>query len=202
MTAEIAFVGDVHGNVSALRRLCHILTERGRLHAVFLGDYINKGAESAGVMLELFAYSQGGRATLLRGNHETALLEALETGNLAAFLKMGGAMTIRSYVGGHVGPDVLLDFRAHFPIAHLDAIRGMTETYELADVIAQHNPPSRSTGKFQISAHVPVGKLPRVGRHSAELDTGCGTPGGRLTALLWPSLNCVQVDAHGAVVAR
>jgi len=200
VSAEIAFVGDVQGNLSALRGLCDVLAARGEPHAVFLGDYVNKGTQSAEVMQELLAYSRAGRATLLMGNHEAALLDALDTGDLTTFLKMGGAMTIRSYVGARVGPDVLRDFRARFPNEHLDAIRRMPETYESDDLIAQHTPPAASTPKFRISAHVPVGELPRIGRHSAQLDTGCGAESGRLTALLWPSLDYVQVDARGATV--
>ncbi len=200
MSAEIAFVGDVQGNLSALRGLCDVLAARGEPHAVFLGDYVNKGTQSVEVMQELLAYSRAGRATLLMGNHEAALLDALDTGDLTTFLKMGGAMTIRSYVGARVGPDVLRDFRARFPNEHLDAIRRMPETYESDDLIAQHTPPAASTPKFRISAHVPVGELPRIGRHSAQLDTGCGAESGRLTALLWPSLDYVQVDARGATV--
>jgi len=199
---EIAFVGDVHGNLTALQGLSEALAARGIPHAVFLGDYINKGAQSAEVMHELLQYSQSGHATLLMGNHEAALLDAFETGDLTAFLKMGGAMTIRSYARTKVGPDVLRDFRAKFPSEHLDAIRHMPETYESEDLIAQHDPPAASTPKFRISAHVPVGKLPRIGHHSAELDTGCGgVESGRLTALLWPSLDYVQVGANGAIVA-
>ncbi|MDP9435010.1 MAG: metallophosphoesterase [Actinomycetota bacterium] len=200
MTAKIAFVGDVHGNVSALRGLCNELVAVGGPHAVFLGDYINKGAESAEVVQHLLVLAESGRATLLLGNHEDALLEALNTGDLAGFLKMGGAMTVRSYVGRDVGPDVLPDLRASLPHEHLEAIRRMPGTYESDDVVAQHAPPSESTPKFRITAHVPVGALPRIGRRSAQLDTGCGSPRGRLTALLWPSLNYVQVDARGAVV--
>jgi len=200
VSAEIAFVGDVQGNLSALRGLCDVLAARGEPHAVFLGDYVNKGTQSVEVMQELLAYSRAGRATLLMGNHEAALLDALDTGDLTTFLKMGGAMTIRSYVGARVGPDVLRDFRARFPNEHLDAIRRMPETYESDDLIAQHTPPAASTPKFRISAHVPVGELPRIGRHSAQLDTGCGAESGRLTALLWPSLDYVQVDARGATV--
>jgi len=200
VSAEIAFVGDVQGNLSALRGLCDVLAARGEPHAVFLGDYVNKGTQSAEVMQELLAYSRAGRATLLMGNHEAALLDALDTGDLTTFLKMGGAMTIRSYVGARVGPDVLRDFRARFPNEHLDAIRRMPETYESDDLIAQHTPPAASTPKFRISAHVPVGELPRIGRHSAQLDTGCGAESGRLTALLWHSLDYVQVDARGATV--
>jgi serine/threonine protein phosphatase 1 len=202
VSAEIAFVGDVHGNLSALRGLCDLLGARGVPHSVFLGDYVNKGAQSAEVMRELLAHSRAGRATLLKGNHEAALLEALDTGDLRTFLKMGGAMTIRSYVGTKVGPDVLADFRTSFPREHLDAIRRMPEIYESDDVIAQHMPPAASTTKFRISAHVPVGELPRIWRDSAQLDTGCGAESGRLTALLWPSRDYVQVDARGRVVTR
>jgi serine/threonine protein phosphatase 1 len=202
VSTEIAFVGDVHGNLSALRALCDVLATRGTPHAVFLGDYVNKGRQSAEVMEELVSYSQAGCATLLRGNHEAALLDALDAGDLATFLKMGGAMTIRSYVGGKVGPDVLTDFRAKFPRQHLDAIRRMPQTYESDDVIAQHIPFAASTPKFRISSHVPVGELPRIGRYSAQLDTGCGAGSGRLTALLWPGLDYVQVDARGTMVPR
>ena len=202
MSAEIAFVGDVHGNLSAVRGLCDVLAARGTPHAIFLGDYINKGRQSAEVMEELLSKSRLGCATLLRGNHEAALLDALDTGDLAAFLKMGGAMTIRSYVGAKVGPDVVRDFRAKFPSRHLDAIRRMPQTYETDDLIAQHIPPAASTPKFRISSHVPIGELPRIGRSSAQLDTGCGAESGRLTALLWPSLDYVQVDARGATVPR
>jgi serine/threonine protein phosphatase 1 len=200
VSTEIAFVGDVHGNLSALRGLSDVLATRGAPHAIFLGDYINKGRQSAEVMQELLSYSRAGCATLLRGNHEAALLDALDTGDLAAFLKMGGAMTIRSYVGAKVGPDVLRDFRAKFPSQHLDAIRRMPQTYESDDLIAQHIPSAASTPKFRISSHVPIGELPRIGRYSAQLDTGCGAGSGRLTALLWPGLDYVQVDARGTMV--
>jgi serine/threonine protein phosphatase 1 len=202
VSVETAFVGDVHGNLNALRGLCDALAVRGEPHAVFLGDYINKGPQSAEVMHELLALARNGRATLLVGNHEAALLDALDTDDLAAFLKMGGAMTIRSYVGAKVGPDVLADFRARFPREHLEALRRMPETYESDDLIAQHTPRAASTPKFRISAHIPIGQLPRIGRRSAQLDTGCGAESGRLTALLWPSLDYVQVEARGAIVTR
>ena len=167
---------------------------------VFLGDYINKGPQSAEVMKELVALSGAGRATLLAGNHEEALLDAFDSEDLMAFLKMGGAMTIRSYVGGKVGPDVLGDFQASFPPEHLDALRLMPQTWESDEVIARHVPPDAPTQKFRVGAHVPVGALPKIGQDSSQLDTGCGTESGRLTALLWPSLDYIQVDARGDVV--
>lgn len=199
-TPELAFVGDVHGNVRALRGLWDALVRLEVPHTVFLGDYINKGPRSADVLQELVSHADAGHATLLAGNHEVALLDALDREDLSAFLKMGGATTIRSYLGAPVGPDVLGEFRATLPRRHLDALRLMPLGYETDEVVAQHIPPRSSTRKFRISAHVPVGDRPRVERRSAQLDTGCGTDPGRLTALLWPRLDYVQVDANGVVV--
>lgn len=168
---------------------------------VFLGDYINKGSHSLEVMKELLTYTRTGQATLLAGNHEIALLNALKTGDLATFLRMGGATAIQSYVGTHVGPNAFRYFKDRFPIEHLDAIRDMPEIYETDDLIAQHSPSFTATRKFRISAHVPTGKLPRIEQNSAYLDTGCGTQDGRLTALLWPSLDYIQVDSQGTIVS-
>ena len=109
---------------------------------------------------------------------------------------MGGARTIQSYVQAPVGPDVLGEFKDKVPRHHLDVLRLMPLKFETEDLVAQHIPQELSP-KFSISAHVPVGASPRVGRRSAQLDTGCGTESGRLTALLWPRLDYIQVDASG-----
>lgn len=186
--------------MSALEAMWEVLGNRGRPHAVFLGDYINKGAESAAVLDALLGFAEAGHATLLAGNHEAMLVEALEMSDLTAFLKIGGAMTIRSYVGREVGPDVLSDFRAALPSEHLDAIRLMPDAYETGNVIAQHDLRSATSSKFRIGGHVAVGPEPRIGSSAAYLDTGCGTESGRLTALLWPSLEYVQVSVDGAIL--
>lgn len=199
MSEGLAFVGDVHGNIRALNALWEVL-DRHRIHVVFLGDYINKGAYSAEVLRKLISLERAGRATLLVGNHETALLDALDRRDLSGFLKMGGAATIRSYVGGQVGPDVLEEFMASLPPEHLEALRGMPLVFEIEEVVAQHAPPRSPMPKFCVSAHSPVGDLPRIGRRSALLDTGCGSDSGRLTALLWPQLNYIQVDGDGNIV--
>jgi len=202
MNSEIAFVGDIHGNVNALRGVVDALRARGVLKAVFLGDYINKGANSREVLSDLIASEASGFGTLLRGNHETALLDALDTGDLTAFIKMGGAMTIRSYVGGKVNANVSEHLKSIFPVEHLNALRRMAETYESEEVIAQHVPSTALTHKFRISAHSHVGILPQITAHSAQIDTGCGDAEfGRLTALFWPSLDYIQVSDQGTVVS-
>lgn len=199
MNDHLAFIGDIHGNLEALEGILAVLAKRGHPHMVFLGDYLNKGPNPAAVLAVLLERQQAGDVTLLAGNHETALLAALDTGDLAPFLKMGGATTIRSYLRRQVGPDVLGDFRAHLPAEHVDALRAMPEIWETEDVVAQHAPQDTKIAKFRISAHIPVGILPRIDANSAQLDTGSGSQDniGRLTALLWPSRDVVQVSASG-----
>ena len=197
MTIQIAFIGDIHGSMQPLLGILDEVNSRRISHAVFLGDYLNKGPESAQVIEHLIAVSKSGSVILLRGNHELAFLDALETSNLGRFLKMGGAATIRSYVGGNVGPDVAADLKAHVPMEHIELIRRMPVLFQRGDVVASHEPLRDRDLRYHVSAHISVGPTPTIRSDSANIDTGCGTKGGRLAALLWPSLEYIQVDAAG-----
>lgn len=197
MSASIAFVGDVHGNLDALQGMSSQPELSDASQVVYMGDYLNKGPDSAAVVEQLIEYSASGRVLLLRGNHESALLDALDTRSLTAFLKMGGAATIRSYVRRPVGADVLKDFEEHLPEAHIDFLRSMGDSFETDDLIARHIPGEADGQRFAVSAHVNVGPFPRIGSESAQIDTGCGTRDGRLTAFFWPSRGFVQVDNTG-----
>lgn len=200
MTIQIAFIGDIHGRLQALLGILAELKARHISHTVFLGDYLNKGLESAQVIQHLIAVSESDSVTLLRGNHEGAFLDALETSNLGQFLKMGGAATIRSYVGGNVGPDVATDLKEHVPLKHIELIRQMPALFQTSDVVASHEPFRGRDSRYHVSAHISVGPRPVIRPRNANIDTGCGTEGGRLTALLWPSLTYIQVDATGELV--
>ena len=203
---SLAFVGDVHGSVDALDGILDSLRAEAVGHLVFLGDYVNKGMGSRSVLDRLIPMMLDGSATLLRGNHESELVRAVDTQDLRVFLKMGGAATVRSYADGNVGPDVLHDFLRAVPATHLDAIRQMPRRFHASGIIAQHEPLGamvhRMLGKFAVTAHRPVGTVPTIRSRSAEIDTGCGDEGGRLTAFLWPSREYVQVDTAGARLTR
>lgn len=204
MTDRLAFIGDVHGNLEALNGIIEALEARETLHLIFLGDYINKGRDSSRVLDLLLAKQASGETTLLAGNHEVELLKALDTGNLTAFIKMGGATTIRSYLERPVKPDVLDDFRSHFPAHHLSGLRAMHQKWESDFVVAQHAPRGDVGGRFSVSAHTPIGPMPRISDTVAQIDTGCGAidDHGRLTALLWPSRDYLQVDTVGQEVSH
>src|SRR5436305_8029178 len=63
-----------------------------------LGDYIDRGPHSRGVLDYLISLSHRCRLVPLLGNHEEALLDALrDKEHLRRWLTLGGADTLRSY---------------------------------------------------------------------------------------------------------
>lgn len=67
-------VGDLHGNATQLLRILHIFGLPPKLHYLFLGDYVDRGAHSVEVMTLLISlmvkYPE--HVFLIRGNHECA----------------------------------------------------------------------------------------------------------------------------------
>jgi len=100
-------IGDIHGCLSALHRLLdairtdfHALADAEGLAAsiVFLGDYVDRGPDSRGVLDVLSRGDLGIPCRFLRGNHEQAMLDFLsDPVRQAAWLTFGGVETLASY---------------------------------------------------------------------------------------------------------
>lgn len=97
-------IGDVHGCLDKLRALeTRILADArgvgGLKLIVLLGDYVDRGPDSAGVLTHLLAPPpEGFRRICLRGNHDDMLLRLLD-GSVDPewWLGFGGDETLRSY---------------------------------------------------------------------------------------------------------
>lgn len=73
-----AIIGDVHGCSSELRQLLQRLGPKGPGdHIVFVGDLVDKGPDSAGVVRMARKLAEAVRVTLVLGNHEETLLRWL-----------------------------------------------------------------------------------------------------------------------------
>ena len=70
-------VPDIHGRASLLNDLLRALPDSASY--VFLGDLIDRGPDSLGVLQTVLQLIEQGRAICLRGNHEGQLLEILTT---------------------------------------------------------------------------------------------------------------------------
>lgn len=97
-------VGDIHGMAALLERLlAKIETNRAAAPAdlVFVGDYIDRGPESAAVLARVFELVQNSPmpVTCLLGNHERMMLDFLDDPARYGprWLHNGGQETLQSY---------------------------------------------------------------------------------------------------------
>lgn len=95
-------IGDIHGNVDALRDLLRQLHREIRPadEVVFLGDYIDRGPDSNVCIEEVLAFRDRTSATVtcLRGNHEEWMLRTMvDHAKHSWLLVMEALPTIRSY---------------------------------------------------------------------------------------------------------
>lgn len=99
-------IGDIHGCSEALKKLLPLIEEdRAGAPAkiVFLGDYIDRGPDSPGVIEQLITLKnnpqEGVEYVFLKGNHEDLLEGYLENDphRESTFLYNGGGATINQY---------------------------------------------------------------------------------------------------------
>ncbi|MDX6767095.1 MAG: metallophosphoesterase family protein [Candidatus Methylacidiphilales bacterium] len=96
-------IGDVHGCLTELKALearivADAASEPGEKWLVMLGDYVDRGPHSAQVIDHLLAPPpKGFKRICLRGNHEAAMLGALDGAGLETWLGWGVESTLASY---------------------------------------------------------------------------------------------------------
>lgn len=95
-------IGDIHGRADLLDQLLAEIETRYAnvpIRTIFLGDYVDRGPDSRGVIDRLIAYGERHADTVfLKGNHEEAMLDFLGVGDEAeAWLTWGGEETLASY---------------------------------------------------------------------------------------------------------
>jgi serine/threonine protein phosphatase 1 len=104
-------IGDLHGCDTLLARLLEQIAamEQPGAPLVFLGDYIDRGDNSAALLARLHRLSGAGGAKVicLMGNHERMMLEALDDPAHAGprWLRHGGLQTLASFGIAPPGPD-------------------------------------------------------------------------------------------------
>lgn len=95
---RIFAIGDIHGNSELLRNLIQILKPTKDDMLIFLGDYINRGPDSKGVIDILLALQDNTNTRFIMGNHDEMLLAALAGGaDNIKFFKKFGQTTVDSY---------------------------------------------------------------------------------------------------------
>jgi serine/threonine protein phosphatase 1 len=200
-------IGDIHGCLKKLLRLvkaCEAHAAGRRARYVFLGDYIDRGPHSCGVIEFLIRRQQAqpDSVVCLMGNHEQLALMAHESDRaMPLWLANSGAATQRSYwrTGGRIAEPHLSWLRA-LPLCHDDGLRlfvhaGIDLAVPLdrqsADTLLWMREPfltdcdTVDCGRFIVHGHTPLaGGKPDLCRRRVNLDTGA-VIGGPLTAAVF-----------------
>nr|WP_245404601.1 metallophosphoesterase family protein [Ancylobacter gelatini] len=143
-------IGDIHGRYDLLTRMLDTIHRDAAGGAaepqiVFLGDYIDRGADSRSVLECLRGGTQHGW-TCLMGNHEAMLLAVLD-GELdwPMWLGHGGAETLFSYglstreFAGRTEPEALREaVLSAVPASHIDFLRGLAGSHEVGGYFFCH----------------------------------------------------------------
>ncbi len=213
MSSVTFAIGDIHGCLDKLERLlagCDSYVAKnartggdGGARFVFLGDYIDRGPDSCGVVEHLIQRQRAaapGAVVCLRGNHEQLAVDAhADPAAEPLWQKNSALATQRSYPDGRILPAHLAWLRA-LPYCHDDGLRFFVHAgVDLAIPLAQQpeevmlwmREPFLShcdaidCGRFIVHGHTPQksGK-PDLRRRRVNLDTAA-VLGGPLTAAVF-----------------
>lgn len=199
-------IGDIHGQlmklVSLLER-CRQLDGAGEAEYIFVGDYIDRGPDSRGVvdLIMTMQSERPGKIRTLMGNHEELLLSALQSNVFVdVWLDNHGGATLESYGvrSVHDLPEDhlkwLKSLRTHYDdgrrfFVHAGIRPGVPfGQQEVRDLLWIRKPFLESDadhGRLVVHGHTPTtnGK-PEVRPNRIGLDTGAGH-GGPLTAAVF-----------------
>lgn len=97
-TRRVLAIGDIHGCTGALDTLLTAVNLRPCDQLITLGDYVDRGPDSKGVINRLIPLHETGQLIALRGNHEQMMLQARSNSKyVSPWLGCGGEATLASY---------------------------------------------------------------------------------------------------------
>lgn len=155
MTHPIYAIGDIHGQLGMLDDALALIERDGGSDAqiIFLGDYVDRGPDSRGVIDTLIAgLAKGRNWTPIKGNHDRMFQWFLEDvprhdPHLLVGLhyfhdRIGGVQTMASYGVTFDDQTRLKDLHAHaksvVPQSHVDFLNALALTCETDDLLFVH----------------------------------------------------------------
>lgn len=215
MESERLFiVGDIHGCLDPLKRMMDKIDWRPEEDGlIFLGDYIDRGVNSKGVVDYIIEISNSfPLVQCLMGNHENILLDFLSSGDPRLLLLNGGITTLESYQVEEKGEKEALIPAEHvaffeslflyieldeYYVVHAGFRPGVeVEKQATEDLIWIREPfifSDYDFGKKVIFGHTPLAE-PLVMDNKIGLDTGA-VYGNKLTCLEIPRMKFYSVEA-------
>jgi protein phosphatase len=231
LTGPFDIIGDVHGChselVTLLTRLGYVVTEDGAHHpdgrtAVFVGDLVDRGPDTPGVLRLVMGMVAAGTALCVSGNHENKLVRALDGRDVRVSHGLAESLAQLSEEPERFRKDVrefMYGLVSHYRLDGgklVVAHAGLKEEYqgrssarvrsfclygETTGETDEYGLPVRYPwandyrgAAAVVYGHTPVPEATWV-NNTICLDTGV-VFGGQLTALRWPSRELVSVPAE------
>lgn len=131
MAQRLIAIGDIHGCQKALVTLLEAIDPTDGDTVVTLGDYVDRGPDSRGVIDTLIDLGDRTQLVGILGNHEEMMMEVLHHGGShLAWLRHGGVETLESY-----GFDGDLNF---LPPEHQNFLDSLGDYYSAGDFFFTH----------------------------------------------------------------
>ncbi|WP_184018553.1 metallophosphoesterase family protein [Sphingobium boeckii] len=150
---RIYAIGDIHGRLDLFDALLQQIDEdlksrpRKKTSIILLGDLIDRGPESRGVVERAMALKCGSSSIrFLKGNHEEVFLRALKGDSqvMRFLIRIGGKSTVMSY-GVSEEEYNALDYEdltallmARVPQSHVDFLESFDDMIEMGDYVFVH----------------------------------------------------------------
>ena len=147
-------IGDIHGRLDLLKGMHDLIaadiarTQPASPLICYLGDYVDRGPNSAQVIEALTKSGQDGIGRIfLKGNHEDRMVEFLDdpVEKGPAWMQFGGREALQSYgvsvpnVGEAVSwPKIRDDLVSRLPAHHLHFLKGLDLAFRWRDYLFVH----------------------------------------------------------------
>jgi serine/threonine protein phosphatase 1 len=189
-------IGDIHGCIGALHQLLEMIQPQKADTIVFLGDYVDRGPDSCGVIDTIIELNRKCTVVSLIGNHEEMMLDSRNNPDaFKEWLNQGGRATLQSYgsrgFGGSLGG---------VPEAHWDFLNSQVRDYWETDrnifVHASLDPKLDMVEQSDLLLRWQVFRDPT--RHKSGKQIVCGHTSQKLG---WPAIFdggvCIDTYAYG-----
>jgi serine/threonine protein phosphatase 1 len=197
-------IGDIHGCLAALDLLLARVEVRPDDRLIALGDYVDRGPDSRGVLDRVIKLHETGQLIALRGNHDAMMLDARKAYGRGMWLAVGGRETLQSY--GVAFPEAFnitdvpdrhwrfleddlrdwYEIDTHF-FVHAGVYYDIPLDEQPEDVLLWeklHEPLPHVSGKVMVCGHTKQKSgVPLNLGHAVCIDTGVYEPDGWLTCL-------------------
>ena len=134
-------IGDIHGCLDKLKQLLNLIDITDHDELIFLGDYIDRGPNSKGVIDFLLDLKGRFKKKFLRGNHEDMFLRAIKDppawGDLDLWVRNGGNKTMLSYPFDPMNEEEIKPHQI-FPDSHIEFIKQTKMYYQTNKYIFVH----------------------------------------------------------------